>query len=111
MKHIDRMKKFTVGLLMLLAGFAQAQQLNCQVTVNSDMIANANPNTFKTLQKSIAEFVNKTDWTGDGVKQQEKIDCSMFITLNTYDSNQYTATIQVQSSRPVYNSTYGSPVF
>ncbi|RZJ25452.1 MAG: DUF4835 family protein, partial [Flavobacterium sp.] len=48
---------------------------------------------------------------GEGVNQQEKIDCSMFITLNTYDSNQYTATIQVQSSRPVYNSTYGTPVF
>ncbi|RZJ30659.1 MAG: DUF4835 family protein, partial [Flavobacterium sp.] len=86
------MKKIALYLLMLVTGLAHAQQLNCQVTVNSDMIANANPNTFKTLQKSISEFVNKTDWTGEGVNQQEKIDCSMFITLNTYDSNQYTAT-------------------
>lgn len=104
------MRKVAIFFLLLIAGASQAQQLNCQVTVNSDMIANANPNTFKTLQKSIFEFVNKTDFTGEGLKQQEKIDCSIFITLNTFDSNQYSATIQVQASRPVYNSTYGSPI-
>lgn len=103
--------RIVIFLMLLVCGFAQAQQLNCVVTVNSDLIANANPNTFKTLQKSITEFVNKTDWTGDSYKQNERIDCSMYITLNTYDSNQYQATIQVQSSRPIYNSTYSSPIF
>ena len=105
------MNRILIFFGLLFLGFAQAQQLNCQVTVNSDLIANANPNTFKTLQKSIAEFVNKTDWTGENYKQGERIDCSMYITLNTYDSNQYSATIQIQSSRPVYGSTYSSPIF
>ena len=96
--------------LLLFVGFAQAQQLNCTVTVNSDKIQNANVQTFKTLEKSIAEFINKTDWNGEEFKQNERINCSMFITLSAYDSNNYTATIQVQSARPIFNSSYSSPV-
>lgn len=96
---------------LLAVGFAEAQQLNCTVTVNADKIANANPQTFKTLQKSIAEFVNKTDWTGDIYKQGERINCSMFITIDSYASDQFTGSIQVQSSRPVYGSTYSTPIF
>jgi hypothetical protein len=103
--------KFFIFFALLTAGFAQAQQLNCTVTVNSNSIANANTNTFKTLERSIAEFVNKTDWTGTEYKQSERIECSMYITLNTYDSNNYSATIQIQAARPVYNSTYSSPIF
>jgi hypothetical protein len=96
--------------LLLATGFSSAQQLNCTVTVNSDKIANANVQTFKTLEKSISEFVNKTDWTGEAYKQTERINCSMYITLNSYSSDDYSASIQVQSSRPVFNSTYSSPV-
>lgn len=103
--------RIIVFFFMLFFGFASAQQLNCVVTVNSDKISNANPQTFKTLEKSITEFVNKTDWTGEAYKQNEKINCSMFITLDSYNSDQYTATIQVQSSRPIYGSTYASPIF
>ncbi len=98
-------------VFLLIAGLASAQQLNCTVTVNSNSIANANTNTFKTLERSIAELVNKTDWTGTEYRQGERIECSMYITLNSYDSNNYSASIQVQAARPVYNSTYSSPIF
>jgi hypothetical protein len=110
---LSRMQAFKYAVLvpvLVVSAFCHAQQLNCVVTVNSDKIPNANANTFKTLQKQISEFVNKTDWTGEPYKQNEKIQCSMFITLNAYASDQYTATIQVQSSRPVFDSTYSSPV-
>lgn len=97
-------------LLFLFFGIVQAQQLNCTVNVNADKATSTNTQIFKTLEKSLTEFVNKTDWTGVAYKQDEKINCSMFITVTAYDSNQFTATIQVQSSRPTYNSTYSSPV-
>lgn len=103
------MKKGFSFLLLLVSGITAAQ-LNCTVTVNSETIANANPQTFKTLEKSISEFVNKTDWTGESYKQHEKIECSMYITLNSFNAEQYSATIQVQSARPVYNSSYSSPI-
>ena len=97
-------------LLVLFFGIAQAQQLNCTVNVNADKAASTNRQIFNTLEKSLTEFVNKTDWTGVTYKQEEKINCSMFITVTAYASDQFTATIQVQSSRPTFNSTYSSPV-
>ncbi len=89
---------------------AEAQQLNCTITVNSEQVANTNQSVYKTLQTSLTEFVNKTDWTGKTLKQNERINCSMYITISSNNSDQFVATIQVQSSRPIYNSSYSSPV-
>jgi hypothetical protein len=105
------MKKIASFILLFLVGITNAQQLNCSVQVNSDKIASTNNQIFKNLEKSISEFVNKTDWTGENLEQNVKINCSMVIILNSYDSNQFSATIQVESSRPIFNSTYSSPVF
>ncbi|PKH68441.1 DUF4835 domain-containing protein [Flavobacterium sp. ALD4] len=102
-------KIFTI-LLLLSVGFTQAQQLNCIVKVNSETLANANLQVFKTLETSLNEFINKTDWNGQIMKQSEKINCSMYITILANNSDQFTATLQVQSSRPIYNSSYSSPV-
>lgn len=104
------MNKIFTFLLLLSVGLIQAQQLNCTVKVNSDKLSNANQQVFKTLETSLNEFVNKTDWTGQSLKQNEKISCSMYITIQSSNSDQFTATLQVQSSRPIYNSTYSSPV-
>jgi Domain of unknown function (DUF4835) len=105
------MKKIVSFLFLFFVGFLNAQQLNCTVEVNSEKLASTNNQIFKTLQTAISEFVNKTDWTGEEYKQVEKINCSMVIILNSYAENQFTATFQVQSTRPVYNSTYDTPVF
>jgi hypothetical protein len=98
-------------LALFIFGFAQAQELNCTVTVNADQVGGTNQQVFKTLQKSLADYINKTDWTGQGYKTNERINCSMFINVSSYAGNSFTATIQVQASRPVYNSTYSSSFF
>ena len=96
---------------MLTFGFAHSQELNCTVTVNTQKLSNANQQVFKTLETSLNEFVNQTQWTRPiTFKQNEKINCSMYITISSYNSDQFTATIQVQSSRLVYNSSYSTPV-
>ena len=105
------MKKIVSFLFLFFVGFAQAQQLNCTVQINTDKVATTNNQIFKNLKTSITDFVNKTDWTGKVYKQNERINCSMVIIVNSYDSNQFSATLQVQSTRPIYNSTYESPVF
>ncbi|MCF6128703.1 DUF4835 family protein [Flavobacterium sp. AS60] len=105
------MKKIVSLFILLFVGVTQAQQLNCSVQINSDKVASTNNQIFKNLKTSITDFVNKTDWTGEEYKPNEKIECSMVIIVNTYESNQFTATIQVQSTRPVFNSTYATPVF
>jgi hypothetical protein len=104
------MNKIFSFFLLLTFGLTQAQQLNCTVTVNSETLSNANLQVFKTLENSLNEFVNQTDWTGKSYKQNEKVNCSMYITILSNNSDQFSGTIQVQSSRPIYNSSYSSPV-
>lgn len=99
-----------VLFFFLGCGLIQAQQLNCTVTLNTQKINNTNQQVFKTLETAISEFVNKTDWTGQMLSQKERINCSMYITISSYGSDQFVANIQVQSSRNIYNSTYSSPV-
>lgn len=105
------MNKIVALLVFFIFGFAHAQQLNCTVTINTERLPNPNQQVFKTLQTSLSEFVNKTDWTGAVLKQNERINCSMYITLSSNSSDQFTGTIQVQASRLIYNSTYSSPIF
>lgn len=97
-------------LLILTSAVTQAQELNCTVTVNTQNLSNSNQQVFKTLETSLNEFVNQTQWTGKAYKQNEKINCSMFIIISSNNSDQFVATIQVQSSRLVYDSSYSSPV-
>lgn len=105
------MTRIITFFLLLTFGFTHSQELNCTVTVNTQKLANANQQVFKTLETSLNEFVNKTSWTNQPYKQNEKINCSMYITLSSNDSDQFTGTIQVQSSRLIYDSTYSSPIF
>lgn len=104
------MNKIITFFVLFTVGLIQAQQLNCTVTVNSQSLSNSNQQVFKTLETSLTEFINKTDWTGKAYKQYEKINCSMFITILSNNSDQFTGTLQIQSSRPIFNSTYSSPV-
>ena len=85
-------------LLVLSSAMTQAQELNCTVTVNTQNLSNSNQQVFKTLETSLNEFVNQTQWTGKVFKQNEKINCSMFIIISSNNSDQFVATIQVQSS-------------
>ncbi len=96
--------------LVLIFSFSQAQELNCTVTVNAQKLTNANQSVFKTLETALNEFVNRTQWTSQTFKQNEKINCSMYITFSSNNSDQFVATIQVQSSRPIHNSSYASPI-
>lgn len=105
------MKNKFLYIFLFLASFVNAQELNCIVTVNSDKITTTNKQIFQTLQRSLTDFVNKTSWTGRELSTNEKINCSMFISVSAQDNDLFTATIQVQASRPIYNSTYSSSIF
>ena len=96
--------------LVLIFSCSQAQELNCTVTVNAQKLTNVNQSVFKTLETALNEFVNRTQWTSQTFKQNEKINCSMYITISSNNSDQFVATIQVQSSRPIHNSSYASPI-
>lgn len=104
------MRKIALFFIIFLAIKSTAQELNCTVTVNYSQVTNVNPQIFKNLEKSLSDFVNNTAWTEKEYKPIEKISCSMFINITAAEGNNYSATLQVQSSRPVYNSIYATPV-
>jgi hypothetical protein len=88
-----------------------AQELNCTVTVNADKIPGSNKQIFKTLENSLNEFVNQKRWTNYNYKPQESINCNLTLTILEQTGNDFRGHIQIQSSRPVYNTTYLTPVF
>jgi hypothetical protein len=96
--------------IMLLLSYASAQELNCVVQVNYDQIQGTETRIYQTLEKAIYNFMNNTRWTADKFKIEERIECSVFITLNERNSNQFSGTIQISSRRPVYNTSYYSPI-
>ncbi len=104
-------KYFLYFLVFIFTYCAVAQEINAVVTVNSDQVSQTNQQIFVTLERSLNDFVNKTKWTNRGYKEVEKVNVRMFITVTDFQNDRFKATIQLQSSRPVYNTTYESPVF
>lgn len=102
-------------LITLLCWFACiglfAGELNCKVTVNADQIQGTNRSVYSTLQASIAEFMNDRRWTDYDYLVEERIECSLYMIVSAHSGNNFVAEIQVQSTRPVYNSNYKSPIF
>jgi hypothetical protein len=105
------MFKYIVALLVFFTAQVNAQELNCTVKINYERITDANPQVFQTLERSLTDFINNTRWGNRSFERSERIQCAMFINVSAYNSNEFTATLQVQSSRPIFNSTYASPVF
>lgn len=96
---------------MLFTGFLHAQELNCTVQINSDKIQGTNKSVFNTLKKSMTEFMNNRRWTELTFANEERIECTLNIIVNKVDGDAYTAEIQIQSRRPVFNSTYYTTLF
>lgn len=88
-----------------------AQELNATVKISAEQLANNNITIFKTLETSLRELLNKTRWTNLNFKNREKIDCSFFLNITASSSDQFEGTIQISSTRPVYNSSFSTPIF
>ncbi len=105
-----------VALLTLFAfsagNLAAQGELKCQLTVNAQKITGVDPSVFQTMQTQLSEFMNNKSWTTDQFGPEERIECSMFINIESSSAQDvYNASITVQLSRPVFNSSYSSPMF
>ena len=101
-----------IFLAVLLISFSVgSQELNCKLVVNAQQTGNENVQVFKTLEKQLNEFVNNTRWTSKIFKIQERIECSMVINVQNYQSDAFQASIQIQSARPIYNAFYASSLY
>jgi hypothetical protein len=105
------MRNILVLLVSLFTCVTFSQELNCTVNVIAQQTGNDNNVVFKTLERQLTEFINNTQWTNKKFGQSERINCSMVINVNEYNNDLFSASLQVSSSRPIYNSTYSSPVY
>lgn len=107
------MTKYLLFLVISLYSFkSSAQELRGRVSVISSRVGNnVDKKVFQTLQTALNDFVNSRKWSNDNFNTQEKIDCSFLLNLeSTGDANVYKASLTIQSGRPVFNSSYVSPV-
>lgn len=90
----------------------EAQELNAKVNVvYAQISSNVDKRVFQNLQTSLQNFINKRKWTSDNFESNEKIECSFLLNLQSVvESNVYKATLTVQAARPVYNTSYLSPL-
>jgi hypothetical protein len=100
---------FFINLLMLTINI-KAQEVNCLVNINYEQIGGSNRQVFQTLKTALTEFINQTKWTNRVVKPEERIDCALNIIITSREDNTFTGTLQIQSSRPVFGSTYATPL-
>lgn len=107
------MRKLALALLVLFSIPAAAQELNCNVQVLSPQIqGTAEKRIFETLQTAVFEFMNNTKWTKDTYANDERIECSIVITIaEKISTDEYKGTIQVQARRPVFKSSYYTTLF
>lgn len=104
------MRKLTIIVALLASVYLSAQELNCTVTINSDQIEGSNKQIFNTLKTSIEEYMSQNRWTNMSYAEHEKIECSMLIVVQKMEDNLFTCEMTLQSRRPVYGTTYTTPL-
>lgn len=103
-RYIKRILTAAIGFLATMS--VGAQELNCTVEINTDQVQSTNRQVFETLKTAIADYMNTTHFSNAQFGANEKIDCRLFFTIKEYNDDVLSGDLQIQSSRPVYNSSY-----
>ncbi|HSH64921.1 MAG TPA: DUF4835 family protein, partial [Bacteroidia bacterium] len=104
------MKKFFLfSVITLLINHLPAQELNCQVQITTQQISGTDKRIYDLMKTQIYEFMNNRKWTNETFRNEERIDCSILINITErLATDEFNATFQIQSRRPVFESSYNS---
>ncbi|MDP1621637.1 MAG: DUF4835 family protein [Bacteroidales bacterium] len=107
------MTRITAFLITLLLVFSSSglhsQELNCMINVSTPKLSGTDKKIFQTLQTAVYEFVNNRKWSTFNFKQEERIECTMLITINErLSADDFRGTMNVVIRRPVLNAAYNS---
>jgi hypothetical protein len=104
------MRSVVVIIFTLLSLGSFAQELNTIVTINvGPKIQTTDRAVFRDMKNALQQFLNTRKWTNDAFQPHEKINCSLLININEMPSiGIFSAAVQVQSARPIFNSNYTS---
>ena len=98
-------------LFLCIALPAKGQELNCTVEVNSQQVEGTNKSVFEALQEAVSTYMNETKFSNAIFSPNEKIECRLFLTVKEYTDDRIKGELQLQLSRPVYNSSYTTTLF
>jgi hypothetical protein len=87
------------------------QELSANVYIDAEQTGQQNNQIFKTLEQQLSEFLNNRNWTDESYLNQERIDCNFTLIISNFDGTSFSGSLQVQSSRPVFNSSYNAPIY
>lgn len=108
-------RRFILTLLFALVGCCtiEAQELNAKVMINRQQVSNTKSGVFEALEKAITRFLNERTWTQLPFRENERIQCTFSLTINTYSEtdNSFRASMLVASTRPVWGSNYSTTVW
>ena len=104
MRHI-----VAILALIVMSIAMTAQELKCNISINSEQVQGSNKALFTTLQQSMEEFVNTQRWTNMTFQEKERIECSMMIVVKSVQDNMFVCEFTCQSRRPVFGTTYTTP--
>lgn len=86
-----------------------AQELNANVVVNFQNVQTTETRVFTDMENAFQQFLNNRKWTDDAFAPEERVNCNFVINIEQMPSvGNFQATVQVQSSRPVYGTNYES---
>ena len=105
------LRNLLVLLFCLCSVYVEAQELNATVTIDAEQTGQPNAQVFRTLKDQLTELLNETQCTNRTFTNQERIDCNFTLILQGFESTSFSGSLQVQSSRTVFGSTYDSPVY
>ena len=106
------MKTFNLVLTIFFSlNFSYTQEINAKIIVNSESINQTNNSVFKNLEISLSNFINNSSWSNVNYSEFEKVDLNVLLSITSYSNNSYVANIEFQASRPVFNSSYSTPIF
>tara|TARA_B100000900_G_scaffold129362_1_gene109405 strand:- start:7083 stop:7988 length:906 start_codon:yes stop_codon:yes gene_type:complete len=106
--------KYLLFLFGITTFFSEvfSQELLCNVRVNSSQIQTSDRKVFQTMQTEIYEFINNRIWTTSNFQNEERIECTFVINVSKkISSDEYEASLQIQSTRPVYGTSFKTPLF
>lgn len=102
-------KLFILVLTCLLSFPSFSQELRCNIQIVSQKIQGTNKQVFRTMQTAVNEFMNSRRWTNHVYSYDERIECTFLFNLTEQISaDEFKGSLQVQASRPVFNSSYNT---
>jgi hypothetical protein len=105
------LRKLAILLLCLIPSVAFTQEFYCMVQVSAPQVEGTERKVFQTMQQAIYEFINNRKWTNLSFRQNEKIECSIMITISErVSSDQFKGKLNIVLQRPVFKTSYLSPV-